>query len=91
LKWLKKKEEEAEKAKKAGGNEAGYGQKSEIQTTDKFSDMEDHIRPWLMGKVAGAVFDVKPAKEIIDEMVTEAVDLLRQGNRLIQPAARANL
>jgi len=30
-------------------------------------------RPWLMGQCAGAISDIKSAKEIIDEMVTEAI------------------
>ena len=35
------------------------------------------MRPWLMGQCAGAIEDVKPAKEIIDEMVGGAIKILR--------------
>jgi len=30
-------------------------------------------RPWLMGQCAGAISDIKPAKQIVDEMVAEAI------------------
>ena len=35
--------------------------------------------PHLMGQVAGAIQKVQPAKEIVDEMVKEAVDMLKVG------------
>jgi NAD(P)H-dependent flavin oxidoreductase YrpB (nitropropane dioxygenase family) len=35
--------------------------------------------PHLMGQVAGAITKVQPAREIVEEMVTEAVDMLRLG------------
>ncbi|KAJ3327034.1 hypothetical protein HDU76_012418 [Blyttiomyces sp. JEL0837] len=41
-------------------------------------------RPLLMGAVAGAIQDIKPAKEIVDEMVRDAVKVLREN------AARVN-
>jgi len=34
-------------------------------------------RPWLMGQCAGAISDIKPAKQIIDEMVREAIETLQ--------------
>jgi NAD(P)H-dependent flavin oxidoreductase YrpB (nitropropane dioxygenase family) len=46
------------------------------------------MRPWLMGQAAGAIHDVKPAKAIIDEMVTTAIAILRQNNTKIQPLAK---
>ncbi|KAI8808372.1 2-nitropropane dioxygenase [Cladochytrium replicatum] len=33
---------------------------------------------WLMGQAAGVIFDVKPAKEIMEEMVSEAVRIIRR-------------
>lgn len=36
--------------------------------------------PHLMGQVAGAIKKVQPAGEIVDEMVTEAVDMLKLAN-----------
>lgn len=36
-------------------------------------------RPWLMGDVSALIHDVKPAKEIIDEMVSTAKQCLEHG------------
>jgi NAD(P)H-dependent flavin oxidoreductase YrpB (nitropropane dioxygenase family) len=33
--------------------------------------------PLLMGQAAGAVNDIRPAKDIIDDMVSEAIGILR--------------
>lgn len=45
-------------------------------------DMEDGNDvdiPFLMGQVAGVITEIKPAKAIVDEMVEEAVDMLKVG------------
>ncbi len=42
-------------------------------------------RPLLMGQVAGAIEDIKPAKEIIDDMVRVAVQTLRENYAMISP------
>jgi NAD(P)H-dependent flavin oxidoreductase YrpB (nitropropane dioxygenase family) len=39
--------------------------------------------PHLMGVVAGVIKDIKPAKEIVDEMVAEAVEMLKQGQTFL--------
>ncbi|EWC46796.1 hypothetical protein DRE_04041 [Drechslerella stenobrocha 248] len=36
--------------------------------------------PFIMGQVAGVIDDIKPAKDIVEDMVRGAVDMLRQGN-----------
>ena len=41
------------------------------------------MRPWLMGQCAGALSEVLSAKEIIDEMVSGAIKILRGANRSI--------
>lgn len=46
-------------------------------------DTLDNARPFLMGKAAAVVNERKPAKQIIDEMVSEAVDWLQTGNSYI--------
>jgi NAD(P)H-dependent flavin oxidoreductase YrpB (nitropropane dioxygenase family) len=51
-------------------------------------DIDDVERPYLMGEVAAAIRDVKPAKEIIEEMVSEAIQQLRTGSSFIQGGAR---
>jgi len=39
--------------------------------------------PFLMGQVSGVIKDIKPAGVIVDEMVKEAVDMLRVGQTYI--------
>lgn len=51
-------------------------------------DIDDVERPYLMGEVAAAIRDVKPAKEIIDDMIKEAVQQLRLGNSFIEGGSR---
>jgi NAD(P)H-dependent flavin oxidoreductase YrpB (nitropropane dioxygenase family) len=40
-------------------------------------------RPLLMGQVAGAIEDIKPAKQIIEEMMVGAVQILQKNHALI--------
>ena len=49
-------------------------------------DMEkdkDVEMPFLMGQVAGVIKDIKPAKAIVEDMVTEAIECLRTGHSYI--------
>ncbi|KAH9981510.1 2-nitropropane dioxygenase [Lactifluus volemus] len=48
--------------------------------------LEGHM--WLMGQVAGAIKDIKPAREIVDELVTTAARSLSHARELIQPRAK---
>jgi NAD(P)H-dependent flavin oxidoreductase YrpB (nitropropane dioxygenase family) len=41
-------------------------------------------RPWLTGTVAGLIKDVLPAKQIIDEMVTEAAEILTHNATMVK-------
>jgi len=43
---------------------------------------------WLMGQCSGAVNEVKPARQIIEEMMTQCVDILRKNNNRIQPLSK---
>jgi len=52
------------------------------------SDLILQIRPWLMGQAAGAVDDVKPAAEIVRDMVRQAVQVLRAQAAKTQPMAK---
>jgi NAD(P)H-dependent flavin oxidoreductase YrpB (nitropropane dioxygenase family) len=47
-----------------------------------------NARPLLMGQVAGAITDIKPAKEIIDEMVNGAVIALQHVSSMVTPTAK---
>lgn len=50
-------------------------------------DMDEGVEevdfPFLMGQVAGAIGEVKPARVIVEEMVNEAVEMLRIGQGYI--------
>jgi len=47
--------------------------------------------PHLMGQVAGAIQKVQPAGEIVDEMVAEAVDMLKLGGQYLGAARDSRL
>ena len=46
-------------------------------------DTMDNARPFLMGKAAAVVNEKKSAKEIVDEMVTDAVSWMARGQRMV--------
>lgn len=48
----------------------------------------DKARPFLMGKAAAVVNERKTAREIVDEMVTGAVDWMRKGNGMIVSSSK---
>jgi len=51
-------------------------------------DEKDVDIPFLMGQVAGVIKDIKPAKQIVDDMVSEAIEMLRQGQSYIGKESR---
>ncbi|KAL0638427.1 hypothetical protein Q9L58_002570 [Maublancomyces gigas] len=56
----------------------------ELEKQDKLDDETmDSARPWLMGKVAAVVNEKKPAKDIVDEMVAEAVEMLKKSEQML--------
>ncbi|EAS29079.3 oxidoreductase [Coccidioides immitis RS] len=50
---------------------------------DVDDDTLDNARPHLMGKAAAVVNEKKPAKAIVDELVSDAVAWLKKGNGMI--------
>lgn len=48
----------------------------------------DNARPFLMGKAAAVVNERKTAKEIVDEMVQEAVEAMNKGSATIVSKSR---
>ncbi|ODV88430.1 hypothetical protein CANCADRAFT_146156 [Tortispora caseinolytica NRRL Y-17796] len=46
-------------------------------------EIEDQAVPYLMGEVAAVVNDIKPAKQIVDEMVAEAVESIKKLNSYV--------
>lgn len=56
----------------------------ELDKQDKLDDETmDAARPWLMGKVAAVVKEKKTAKEIVDEIVSEAAEQLKKASSLV--------
>ncbi|PBK72283.1 2-nitropropane dioxygenase [Armillaria solidipes] len=53
-------------------------------------DIEQHPeksmegRPWLMGKVSGLIKDILPAKDIVENMVNEAAEILQHNSSLVK-------
>ncbi|CCX06177.1 2-nitropropane dioxygenase [Pyronema domesticum] len=60
----------------------------DIERLDELDQLDDetmdNARPFLMGKVAAVVNDKKPAKAIVDEMVAEAVEMLKLGGTFLK-------
>merc|ERR1719330_620832 len=50
--------------------------------------MMSQLFPHLIGQVAGVLTDIKPAKEIIDEMMEDCVKTLRHNTGRIQASSR---
>jgi len=48
-------------------------------------------RPWLIGRVAAVIHDVLPAKQIVDNMVNEAADMLQRGGSVVCNGVSAKL
>ncbi|KAG6017537.1 hypothetical protein E4U54_006509 [Claviceps lovelessii] len=52
------------------------------------NDVEDVDFPHIMGQVAGAITKIQPAKEIVDEMVAEAVHQLKLARVYLDPKSK---
>jgi len=61
-------------------NEVEKRSKSGIEPTQ---EEVDRAQNFLMGQAAGAIEDVKPAAQIIDEMMTQAIEVLKIVNRKV--------
>lgn len=70
--WLDKWEAQPEKIKE-------LTEKGIVPIEYDFENGEDVDLPHLMGVVAGVVTSIQPARQIVDEMVAEAVQMLMQG------------
>ncbi|KAF1984529.1 2-nitropropane dioxygenase [Aulographum hederae CBS 113979] len=53
-----------------------------------FEAGKDVDLPFLMGQVAGVIKDIKPAGDIVQDMVKEAVEMLRLGNSYIGTSSK---
>jgi NAD(P)H-dependent flavin oxidoreductase YrpB (nitropropane dioxygenase family) len=70
--WLDKWEAQPEKIKE-------LTEKGIVPIEYDFENGEDVDLPHLMGVVAGVVTSIQPARQIVDEMIAEAVQMLKQG------------
>jgi len=58
-----------------------------VYDIEKSSDTDaSKFRPYLMGQAAGAIEDVKPAAQIINEMVSQAISIISANNKKIVKA-----
>jgi len=59
----------------------------EMEAKEKKGDVDFNLRlnalPLLMGQCAGAIKDIKPAAQIMQEMVTDAIAIIRHNNKLV--------
>ncbi|KAJ3227719.1 hypothetical protein HDU81_006515 [Chytriomyces hyalinus] len=65
--------------------------KKDSTEEDEGMDMDEmamSARPLLMGQVAGAIQDIKPAKEIVEEMVSDAIRVLKENSALISGSSK---
>ncbi|KAF8806898.1 2-nitropropane dioxygenase [Phlegmacium glaucopus] len=59
-----------------------------------YHDLEKHpeksieARPWLMGSVSAVIKDVLPAKDIIDNMVSQAVEIFQHNAALVKISSK---
>lgn len=64
----------------------------DLETKSKLPDADPKqliaAQPLLMGQVAGAIKDIKPAAEIMEEMINTATATLKQLAASIQPASK---
>ncbi|OBT80556.1 hypothetical protein VF21_00370 [Pseudogymnoascus sp. 05NY08] len=56
-----------------------------------FDDGVDVDIPFLMGSVSGAINDIKPAGDIVKEMVSEAADMLKLGGTYLNGGKQSRL
>ncbi len=78
MKWETERKEEIKKL--TGRGKLPYQQDiDDMKKSGETFSFEDQVdaMPLLMGQVAGAIRDIKPAKDIIDEMVGDAIKILR--------------
>jgi NAD(P)H-dependent flavin oxidoreductase YrpB (nitropropane dioxygenase family) len=54
-----------------------------IISSDMTDEQMDNARPFLMGKAAAVVNEKKSAREIVDEFVSGAVEVMQKGNNCI--------
>jgi len=87
--WETDRREEMEKLLKEGI--VPYSRDLERQPPEKMKSFMEDTQPFLAGQVSGAIKDVKPAKEIIQEMMTQALLVLKQLPKTVVPISKSKL
>ncbi|KAI4130796.1 MAG: hypothetical protein LQ338_001568 [Usnochroma carphineum] len=82
--WVDKWEKKPEKVKE-------LAEKGVIPMEKDMEDGEDVDFPFLMGQVAAVIQDIKPARQIVDEMVAEAICMLERGQQYIRRGRESRL
>lgn len=59
-----------------------------VPLSQDMDDGKDVDIPFLMGQVAAVIRDIKPAKQIVEEMVKEACDTMRLGQSYVNSTAK---
>uniref|UniRef100_A0A0G4G6N6 Uncharacterized protein n=1 Tax=Chromera velia CCMP2878 TaxID=1169474 RepID=A0A0G4G6N6_9ALVE len=79
VEWDEKRREELQKHLREG--KLPY--KEDLENNSDKAPAFHELMPLLSGKAAGAIDDIKPAKEIVDEMVRDAAKIMHDNARLI--------
>ncbi|KAL6896466.1 2-nitropropane dioxygenase [Trichoderma evansii] len=66
-----------------GGEKPSIVQTEAQANEDEDDDPLEQFRPFLMGKAAAVVNVQKPAKDVVDELVNDAVAQLKKGSQLV--------
>nr|AAX07729.1 2-nitropropane dioxygenase-like protein [Pyricularia grisea] len=75
----------------ASGEAKGKDDKKPNVETEEdvdIDDLMDQFRPFLMGKCAAVVNELKSAKEVVDELVNDGAACLGQGGQMVKASAK---
>lgn len=59
-----------------------------VPMSQDLDDGRDIDMPYLMGQVAAVIKDIKPAKEIVEDMVREACEAIREGSSFMSAPSK---
>jgi len=87
--WETKRKEEMDKLLKEGTVPYSFDKKK--QSPPEMKKFLEKTQPFLAGQVSGAIKDIKPAKEIVQEMMTQAISILKQLPNAVTPISKSKL
>jgi NAD(P)H-dependent flavin oxidoreductase YrpB (nitropropane dioxygenase family) len=84
LEWENKRSEEMKALLAAGKLPIKADFEAKMERGEEITpDIQIKVTPQLMGQVAGVIDDIKSAKEIVDQMMSQAITVIRGQNQLI--------